>query len=334
MRTRKQSNKHAFIQSGQLELSDKKKEKMGFYTGFDKIICMQAVGSGSRTAGVPAVSSPSAAALAPLADRVMEGKASAYRRRLTLYLIGKGRYTVTAKALNELNDIPTRQFTEMNGSANDTSRAERVEYQGPSSEKEVKARVAKRVREMVEEGRVEELLDNGYVQLPQHIGWANKEFRAKAVEMLAEALEKKPVRLKAREFKRFGLKGLLKHYDNVLHELFVDLGYAYSAPEGLKHAETGFREEKLYLWELSVSPQGFYKTKENRVAAVKWRAWQLKKPPREMTTKDFDDSCLKGLLKNYYNHSAYEALFEAGLVTQADEAYMRSHTHCFETAGA
>ena len=49
--------------------------------------------------------------------------------------------------------------------------------------------------------------------------------------------------------------------------------------------------------------------------------------PKEITHNNFNENGLSGLLSKYYNSSPFNALFEADLVKQEDEKYMRSHWH-------
>jgi hypothetical protein len=92
----------------------------------------------------------------------------------------------------------------------------------------------------------------------------------------------------------------------------LESGYAYSTEESLQHAKEGvFKTERAYPWEMSVTPNGFYKSKENRVAAVKWLVAKLEKDPRDLTQEDFNSNRLCGLM-DYYNGSPYAALTEAG----------------------
>ncbi len=58
-------------------------------------------------------------------------------------------------------------------------------------------------------------------------------------------------------------------------------------------------------------PKGFWKKKENRVAAIKRLVEKLGKPPNEITRRDFKENKLAGVL-NYYSGSPFEALKAAG----------------------
>ncbi len=146
---------------------------------------------------------------------------------------------------------------------------------------------------------------------PKHF-YNSKDIRIAAIRWLVDKLKKDPRDITEKDFHSNRLSGLLSHYYN---------GSPYDA---LKEAGCDF-----HPWEMLKTPQGLYEQKKIRVAAVRWLVEKLKKDPRDITAEDFDSNRLCGLITNYYNHSPYEALHEAGLVTKADEAYMRStaHTH-------
>ncbi len=67
-----------------------------------------------------------------------------------------------------------------------------------------------------------------------------------------------------------------------------------------------------------------WKDVSDRVTVVKMLVEKLKKDPRDLTQEDFNKNRLRGLLSNYYNNSPYEAVKEAGLVTDGDEKQMRN----------
>ncbi|MBI5332664.1 MAG: hypothetical protein HZB65_03760 [Candidatus Aenigmarchaeota archaeon] len=86
----------------------------------------------------------------------------------------------------------------------------------------------------------------------------------------------------------------------------------------------------------------WYKTQKNgtiKLTKAKWKDNELvkedavrfliekvlHKDPRDITTDDFYDNRLCGLLVNYYSGSPYQALIEAGLVDKEHEKYMRRH---------
>jgi hypothetical protein len=147
--------------------------------------------------------------------------------------------------------------------------------------------------------------------------------RIAAVKWLLWKLGKEPREMTFDDFNGNGFSGLLRHYNNSPYLAFVESGHAYSEREFLEQAETGvFHTEKLYPWEMPRAPFG-YENKGIRIAAVKWLRWKLGKRPEEITSKDFNRNGLAGLVRNHFNGSPFEALFEAGLLTKDDEAYMR-----------
>ncbi|MBS3067933.1 hypothetical protein J4450_04480, partial [Candidatus Micrarchaeota archaeon] len=129
------------------------------------------------------------------------------------------------------------------------------------------------------------------------------------------------------DFRSSGLEGLVAgRYKGSNYKVLVEAGYAYSEDEIKEHAKTGFKTDKIYPWEMNHA-RVYYK-RGIRIASIRWLIWRLKKKAREITFNDFNNNGLGGLMP-YYKSSPYEALLEAGLVTPADEAYMRSshHTH-------
>ncbi len=155
------------------------------------------------------------------------------------------------------------------------------------------------------------------------------EVREKAVRFLVEkALRKDPRDVTYEDFDSNRLESLLvNYYKGSPHLALTEAGYAYSAAEALRHANEGaFHNEKFYPWEMSRTPTGFYESKENRIAAIKWLVAKLGKGPRNISEDDFNTNRLSGLL-DYYNDSPYSALLEAGIVNPEDERYMRRHGH-------
>jgi predicted FMN-binding regulatory protein PaiB len=141
-----------------------------------------------------------------------------------------------------------------------------------------------------------------------HGFYEEKENRIAAVKWLVEKLKKDPRDLTQCDFSSNRLVGLLTdHYNN-------------SPYEAVKEA---YPELNIKPWEMIQTPHGFYEKKENRIAAVKWLVDKLNKDPRDLTQKDFHKNRLRGVLP-YYNDSPYEAVKEAGLVSEADEGCMRS----------
>ncbi|MDO8339527.1 MAG: hypothetical protein Q7T16_02620 [Candidatus Burarchaeum sp.] len=139
--------------------------------------------------------------------------------------------------------------------------------------------------------------------------YESKENRIAAVKWLVEKLGKDPRDITVEDFHSNRLGGLLLRNYN-------DSPYAA--------VSEAFPELNIHPWEMLSTPRGFNESKENRIAAVKWLVEKLGKDPRDITVEDFRSNRLGGLLNAYYRDSPYLALLEAGLVTQADEAYMKS----------
>ena len=156
-----------------------------------------------------------------------------------------------------------------------------------------------------------------------------KESRIAACKWLIWKIKKDTRDITVDDFYNNGLGGLLgEYYKNSPYLALVEADYAYSLDEIKKHARTGFATDKFYPWGIEKSPS-IYKDKEIRLVACKWLIWRLEKEPKEITYDDFLNNGLGGLINHHYKNSPYDALLEAGLVTQADEVYMRSsqHTH-------
>jgi len=135
----------------------------------------------------------------------------------------------------------------------------------------------------------------------------SKKNRVAAVKWLVKKLKKDPRDLIGEDFNKNRLGGLIDYYG----------GSPYKA------VKEAFPELGIKPWEMAMTPMGFYDTKENRIAAVKWLIERLGKKPRDLTQDDFCKNRLKGLLAKC-NGSPYEAVKEAGLVAEADESYMRT----------
>jgi len=154
----------------------------------------------------------------------------------------------------------------------------------------------------------------------------SKETRIAVIKWLVAKLKKDPRDLTREDFESNRLGGLLADdYTGSPYAAVLEAGYAYSIDEALQHAKTGnFQTSKLYPWEMATTPMGFYESKENRVAVIKWLVWKIPKDPRDIIQENFHSNRLSGLL-GCYGDSPYEAMLEAGMVTKADEQYMRSY---------
>ncbi|MCK4319655.1 hypothetical protein KAW38_03735 [Candidatus Micrarchaeota archaeon] len=115
-----------------------------------------------------------------------------------------------------------------------------------------------------------------------HGFYDKKENRIKAIKWLIEKLNKNPRDITYHDFPDNRLGGLLiKHYNNSPHLAVKEL-----YPE-------------IKEWEMSCTPHGFFDKKENRIKAVKWLIKKLNKDPIEITSNDFRDNRLSGLLDYY-----------------------------------
>lgn len=135
--------------------------------------------------------------------------------------------------------------------------------------------------------------------------YRHKKNRIEVTKLLVAVLGKDARELTQDDFLDNGLSRLLSYYRRSHFEALRDAGFDVNA------------------WEMDKTPKGFYKDKANRTAATKWLVAMLGKDAREITEEDFNQNCLGGLIAKYYSGSPYEALLEAGLVTEADEEYMR-----------
>ncbi len=144
-----------------------------------------------------------------------------------------------------------------------------------------------------------------------NVCFRKKRNRVAAVKWLVEEVRKDPRDLVTEDFSSNRLFGLLSHH------------YSDSPYEAVSEA---YPELNFKPWEMSITPNAFYKKKSNRVAAVRWFVEESGKNPKELTFDDFRFSCLAGLLQKYYSNSPFEAVFEAGLVRLEDEQYMRKRS--------
>ncbi|MDE1860484.1 MAG: hypothetical protein KGH72_02085 [Candidatus Micrarchaeota archaeon] len=145
--------------------------------------------------------------------------------------------------------------------------------------------------------------------------WADspESTRIAAVRFLVEkVLKKDPRGVTARDFSSNRLWGLLKCYYQ---------GSPYAA------ISEAFQELDIREWEMATTPRSFFKSADNRVAAVRWLVGKLGIDPRDIAREDFYSNRLSGLFTHHYNSSPYGALLEAGLVGAEDEHMMRSRRY-------
>ncbi|MEW5996494.1 MAG: hypothetical protein AB1657_02775 [Candidatus Micrarchaeota archaeon] len=140
--------------------------------------------------------------------------------------------------------------------------------------------------------------------------FGKRENRIEAIKWLVGKLRKKPEEVITDDFGENGLNSLIHYYGGSPYKAMRDAGF------------------ELNAWDMTRVPRRFYQNVKNRREAVRWLVGKLGKEPKDMTRDDFVGNGL-GWLVRYYRGSPYEALLDAGLVTEADEEYMRStqHTH-------
>ncbi|MFH0737078.1 MAG: hypothetical protein V1827_00815 [Candidatus Micrarchaeota archaeon] len=147
--------------------------------------------------------------------------------------------------------------------------------------------------------------------------------RAAVIWLLCRCKGKQPTELTEKDFESHGLRGLTARFDHPVYEALVMAGIAFSPGEiEVQQLRGDFRSDKVYPWELKCSPQ-IYHLALIRSAAVRWLSRKADKAPRDITLEDFERNCLAGLLSNHFQNSPYLALREAGLVSEADEGYMK-----------
>ncbi len=152
--------------------------------------------------------------------------------------------------------------------------------------------------------------------------WGNPTVRIKTVRKNIFDLDIEPRALARRDFDKTGNSGLRKYYNGKILPPLIEAGFAYTIDETkmqVKNRE--FNGDKIYPWEIRNLP--IYKDKELRIGALLWLATKKAKEPREIIKKDFIKHGLGGLLSTQYKGQTYSALFEAELVEEEDEEYMR-----------
>ncbi len=230
-----------------------------------------------------------------------------FKRWLALYFIKKGNWKLTDKAIEEFGTSETpKQAMEFAENYSSRKRDERIVYRVGLAAKEKKKIAHEKIESMLDAGKAEELLNSGYITY--FAKWKDVSDRVTVVKMLIEKLKKDPRDLTKEDFEKNRLWGLICHH------------YGNSPYEAVNEA---YPELNIKPWEMIQTPRGFYEKKENRIAAVKWLVEKLNKDPRDLTVEDFNKNRLRGVLP-YYDDSPYEAVKEAGLVTEADEKQMRN----------
>ncbi len=160
------------------------------------------------------------------------------------------------------------------------------------------------------EARVRKLLREGRMCLP------GKKYDIPGVERAAiisfvAYVGKKPVEIGDDDFSRNGLGWLANRHGSS----FGALKSVGLLSEKERHAHR-FRKK----------PETFG-NREKRIDKLREAQKKLGGEPRERRTRDFKEPFPKvyNMVINYYHGSAFEAYFDAGLVTKRDEEYMRAN---------
>src|SRR3989338_1026795 len=213
-----------------------------------------------------------------------------FKKWLALFFIERGTYKITDKGYEELAPDIERLDTHFGEDNSAKERSTKGEVARPLTRKELREAVNSKVEQMLRDGKAEELYDKAY--LVHKSDWKNKETRVAVIKKFVELSSESPREITKDDFNNNGLGGLIDHYKCSPYLALVEAGYAYSFDETKEHARTGFKTDKIYPWEMSGAPLGFYKKSENRIAATKWLIWKLKKDPREITADDFKNNGL------------------------------------------
>ena len=246
-----------------------------------------------------------------------------FKKWLALFFIERGTYKITDKGYEELAPDIERLDTHFGEDNSAKERSTKGEVARPLTRKELREAVNSKVEQMLRDGKAEELYDKAY--LVHKSDWKNKETRVAVIKKFVELSSESPREITKDDFNNNGLGGLIDHYKCSPYLALVEAGYAYSFDETKEHARTGFKTDKIYPWEMSGAPLGFYKKSENRIAATKWLVWRLDKNPRELTKDDFKNNGLGGLI-DHYKCSPYLALVEADYAYSLDEIKEHART--------
>jgi len=127
--------------------------------------------------------------------------------------------------------------------------------------------------------------------------WKNKDNRINAIKEFVEKSGKKPSELTIEYFEKNGLGGLLNEYYNCSPYLALKDANFVNSPLEMKNI-----------------PNGYWKSKKNRINAVKEMIKKSEKNPSEIIVEDFKKYNLMGLLTGHYKSSPYIALKEADII--------------------
>jgi len=143
-----------------------------------------------------------------------------------------------------------------------------------------------------------------------HGYWNKKENRVKVIRDMVEKLNKPMKNITYKDFKDFRLLGLLtSRYNKSPWKALKDAGYTIGRTQ------------------LHTKPGHYWDKKERGIKAVRKMVEKTGKDPMEITTKDFMEHNLGGMLYSKYNGSPFYALKEAGLVS--NEWEMRYSPRCW-----
>ncbi len=241
-----------------------------------------------------------------------------FKKWLSLFFVLKGSYNITETAIDNFGNIEkARQYLEFAEHSSSREREERIEMRYKPSKRQKKELAERVICKLIDEGKAEELVTAGHITKPKKISWKDKQTRVAVVKRLVELSGKPAADLCRDDFKAVGLGGLSKHYEDSPYFSLVEADLAYSPAQiSAFSAKSVFPAEKVYPWQMRVR---IYGDVEIRIAAVKWLIYTLKKNPKELTTYDFQDNGLNGLLCNYYGSSQYKALVEADLAYSLED---------------
>ncbi|MEW5936778.1 MAG: hypothetical protein AB1665_03040 [Candidatus Thermoplasmatota archaeon] len=129
--------------------------------------------------------------------------------------------------------------------------------------------------------------------------WEKRANRVRAVRRMLEELGKRPSEIRRRDFNFSGLSGLLGYHKGSLFAALADAGFALEPEDRCK------------------VPDSYWDIKENRVRAIRKFVEDLRKPPEEVTWKDFKGSrCVQilhkcGSLRRALREAGYDVPYES-----------------------
>jgi hypothetical protein len=232
----------------------------------------------------------------PAVSLTYEQKQQKFKRWLDLFFIKRGRYKLTEKAIEEFSRVEERpkQFIESNEDYSSKDRDEMIVKQYGPTKKEKRRIALEKVKEMIKEGKAEELFDKGYID-SLRVCWGDKANRVAAIRKIVEVLGKKPKEVDSNDFRDCGLFAVLKRNNG-----------------------------------MAMSPK-VYHDKKFRVGGTRWLVWKTGKEAKDIIVDDFKNNGLIGLLSNYYKDSSYLAFVEAGYAYSKEEILEQAQEMKFET---